>query len=177
MLWDHVSEPDRVESSEELTNFLRLDGERGASGSPVYTMRGELVGVFDAKGRVIPGLRIQESVERYINRGTVKKTFLGLHFVDLNNLMAITAEGGLNNQKEGLFLKDGRAGKAIVKGAPAQQAGLKAGDILLALEGQRLNGAVPLQLLLQRYRPDTEVEFLVLRRGKEEKIKVVLGEK
>lgn len=176
LLWDQAVQVDRVEGSEELSSFFQVDGEPGAAGNPIYTMQGELVGVFDSKGRIVPGPRIAEAVGRYINRGTVKKTFLGAHFVNLNTLIPTTLKSGVELPKEGLLLKDGRAGKAVVKGSPAQVAGLKAGDILLALEGQRLNDGAPFQFLLQRYRPGTEVEFLIVRDKAEQKIKVVLGE-
>ncbi len=178
-LWNHAPDADGTENSEDITNFLRLDGERAQKGSPAYTMEGELAGVFDVKGRVIPGQVIQDKLARYIEHRNFKKTFLGVRFLDLNPLIPVLAKssGGGVAQKEGLLLKDGRTRVAVTKGSPASVAGLKAGDVLLELEGQRLNDSIPFQMLLQRYRPGTEVEFLVLRHGgNEEKIKVVLGE-
>jgi len=82
-----------------------------------------------------------------------------------------------NLQKTGLLLKDGQKDKAVIKGSPAEKAGLRAGDVLIAMEGASLNSSPPFQILLQRYQPGSAIEFTILRNGREERVRVALTEK
>lgn len=136
-------------------------------------MAGALVGVTSTEGRVLPAELIKAALARYVRTGAIKKIYLGINFMDLNRVILVKSD----LHKTGLLLKDGSKGKAVIKGSPAEKAGLRAGDILLTLEGITLNDNPPFQILLQRYQPGSEVEFTVLRNGREAKVRVALGEK
>jgi 2-alkenal reductase len=59
----------------------------------------------------------------------------------------------------------------------AAQAGLREGDIILAVNDQRLDGTVSLRQLLLQYRPGDTVELTILRDGQEQRVSVTLGER
>lgn len=63
------------------------------------------------------------------------------------------------------------------EGGPAAKAGMKAGDVLIRLGDQRLVNAMQLGTLVRAQKPGDEVEFTVLRDGKELTIKATLSEK
>jgi 2-alkenal reductase len=59
----------------------------------------------------------------------------------------------------------------------AAKAGLREGDIIVAVNDQRLDGNVSLRQLLLQYRPGDTVELTILRDGQEQKVSVTLGER
>ena len=66
---------------------------------------------------------------------------------------------------------------SVSKGSPAEKAGLKANDVLLSLDDQKLHSPAQLSGLMRTIKPKTEVSFKVVRKGKLTDIKVLLGER
>jgi len=66
---------------------------------------------------------------------------------------------------------------AIAKGTAAEKAGIQEFDIILEAGGEKITSEKPLSDLLEKYKIGDEVEFKILRKGKEVKIKVKLEEK
>ena len=64
---------------------------------------------------------------------------------------------------------------AINPGSPAEKAGLKAGDIVLAIEGQTVDSEHPLDAMLTSYAPGQTVKLTVLRGTAQIEISVTLG--
>jgi S1-C subfamily serine protease len=68
-----------------------------------------------------------------------------------------------------------QAPDAVVSGGPAAKAGLKAGDIITAVDGTALDGAHPLDLVMSQHAPGDTVSLDVLRDGQTIKLSVTLG--
>jgi S1-C subfamily serine protease len=64
---------------------------------------------------------------------------------------------------------------SIVAGGPADQGGLKPGDIITAVDGTALDATHPLDLVMSQYGPGTSVKLDVLRDGQTTSVTVVLG--
>ncbi len=79
-------------------------------------------------------------------------------------------------QQEGLSPSEGAQVSDVVQGSPAAEAGLQPGDIILAVDGQRLVHATLLRPLIQAHLPGDEVSLLVLHDGEQATITVVLGQ-
>lgn len=71
---------------------------------------------------------------------------------------------------EGVALID-----SVVEGSPAAQAGLRAGDRIVAVNDTKLTVRRDLAQLVGRYKPGDTVELTIEREGKQEKVKVTLG--
>ena len=69
----------------------------------------------------------------------------------------------------------GAAQDSVVAGGPADKAGLKAGDIITAVDGTALDGAHPLDLVMSQHAPGDTVTLDVLRGGQTVKVSVTLG--
>jgi C-terminal processing protease CtpA/Prc len=65
----------------------------------------------------------------------------------------------------------------VMPGSPAEQAGLKKNDILTKIDGKSVKGEESLAAFMSSAKPGQEVTLTVLRRAKEQKIKVTIGEK
>ncbi|RME32293.1 MAG: PDZ domain-containing protein [Thermoflexia bacterium] len=63
----------------------------------------------------------------------------------------------------------------VIPGSPAAEAGLQVGDIIRAVNGERVTAARPLAEILASYRPGDRVTLTVEREGKELSIRVTLG--
>ncbi len=63
----------------------------------------------------------------------------------------------------------------VIPGSPAEEAGLKVGDLILAVDGRRVTGNRPLAQILASYRPGDRVTLTVERDGEELEIPVTLG--
>ena len=77
---------------------------------------------------------------------------------------------------EGLSDGEGALVSAVMDGSPAAAAGIQAGDILLAVDGQRLIRTAMLRRLIQAHAPGDGVSLLVLRDGSERSFEVTLGQ-
>jgi S1-C subfamily serine protease len=86
-------------------------------------------------------------------------------------------QGGLGQTPNGLGGQAGQpaADASIVAGGPADQAGLKAGDIITAVNGTTLDATHPLDLVMSGYGPGTSVKLDVLREGQQTQVTVLLG--
>ena len=82
--------------------------------------------------------------------------------------------GGLG-QGQGQGSQPAASTNSIVPGGPADQAGLKAGDIITAVNGTTLDATHPLDLVMSQYGPGTSVHLDVLRNGQSTQVTVVLG--
>ncbi len=101
---------------------------------------------------------------------------------------ALSGQGGQGSNGQGVnpndpFNQDPNAlgggsaaiGQVIVPGSPAEQAGLQAGDILTAVNGNALDGAHPLDMVLSQSEPGQTVTIDVLRDGQTSQVSVTLG--
>jgi len=70
---------------------------------------------------------------------------------------------------------DGGADAAVKTGSPADQAGLREGDIITAIEGQRIDVGHSLEDVLVRFKPGDTITLTVLRDGATIDVEVTLG--
>ena len=95
----------------------------------------------------------------------MRRGLLGVHIANLDPLVAETM--GLD-RNYGVVINE------VTSGGAADKAGVKVGDVVLAIDGQPMRNLTELRDRIGRTAPGTEVELLVLRDGKEKRIKVEL---
>ena len=150
-------------------NFIQTDAaiNPGNSGGALIDTRGDLVGIntaiySDTGGSLGIGFAIPASVahnilDQIIEHGSVQRGWLGLEPQDITPDLA-----------QAFHLK--QAGGAIVarvlRGGPADQAGIRVGDIIRTLDGKPVIDAVDLLTRLAPLKSGTEVELQVLRDGR-----------
>ena len=161
----------------EYGSFIQTDAaiNPGNSGGALVNLHGELVGINTAivsrgggnigLGFAIPINLVKDVVAQLVEHGEVRRGLLGVHIDNLDPLAAETM---------GLDRNHGVVIDKVTSGGAADKAGVKVDDVVLAIDGQPMRNSTELRDRIGRTAPGTEVELLVLRDGKEKRIKVEL---
>ncbi len=163
-----------------LKDIIQTDAaiNRGNSGGPMVNLRGEVIGINVAivgtaptGGNVGVGFAISASSARFvipelIEHKTVKRGWLG---ISLGRELSdnLTDYYGTDH---GALITD------IHEGAPAAKSELALEDIIVAVDGERVDTTSDLQDIIARKKPGTTVTLQVIRNRKEMPITVKLGE-
>lgn len=163
----------------------------GNSGGPLINLKGEVVGIntmvvrndfgfgssapVEGLGFAVPSSIFANVADQIIATGQVRYPFLGITYLMIDGEVAAQYNLPVQN---GAFISSGLNGQsAVLPDTAAAQAGLREGDIITAVNGQRLDANTSLRQLLLQYRPGDTVELTILRNGKEQNVKVTLGER
>jgi len=153
----------------------------GNSGGPLLNIRGEVVGINTAIasgaeniGFAIPINKAKRDLENVKLHGKIIYPFLGVRYITVTKDLAERDKLG---RDYGALLRGGEDGPAVVPDSPAAKAGLKAEDIILEINGERIDTEHTLASLIQKYQVGDEVSLKVFREGKEMEVKVKLEER
>lgn len=160
-------------------DFIQTDAaiNMGNSGGALIDARGRLIGVNSAiispsRGNIGIGFAIPVNLARFImnslvETGTVARGYLG---VTSDTLTAELAEQlGLARGSRGVIITE------IDAASPAEAAGLRRADVIVALNGQNVLTWEDLRVLVAQSLPDSKVNLKVLRDGKARTVEVELG--
>jgi serine protease Do len=170
--------PGRDEGSFE--DFLQTDAaiNQGNSGGALVNLRGELIGIPSqilsrsggniGIGFAIPTKMARNVMDQLVRNGKVRRGKLGIIIQDIDP--DIAKQFGYSGAN-GAFVQD------VEKGDPADQAGVKPGDIITEFQGQRVNDSSQLKNLASQTAPGTTVRFKVWRAGAERELSAKLSER
>ena len=154
----------------------------GNSGGPLVNIEGKPIGINTAIvmgaqniGFAIPINYARKTLEEVLKYGKIQRPFLGIRYFVLNK--EISQANKLPVDYGALIVRENLGEKAIVKNSAADQAGLKEYDIILELNGEKINEENPLTDILQKYKIGEEISLKILREGKEMNAKLKLEEK
>src|SRR3954470_12357272 len=173
-----------VESGEVLSNLIQTDTaiNPGNSGGPLFDPSGKVIGINTAGasdsqgiGFAIP-IDIARPLMAEASAGKpLARPYLGIHFETIDP--ALQKENGLP-VAAGAWIPDADASgstASIQAGSPAAEGGLKAGDIITAVNGTTLDATHPLDMVTSQSAPGDSVKLDVLRDGHTTTLTVVLG--
>lgn len=169
-------------AAEKLENLLQTDASinPGNSGGPLVNLKGEVIGVntaiadaAEAIGFAIPINDAKNIITSVLTKGKIVKPYLGVRYVSLDP--EIAAELGVD-QTKGAIVVSGGGQSAVVKGSPADKAGLLNRDIITKVNGDTVDNEHSLASRLAQFNPGDTVELTIIRDGKEQKAKVTLEE-
>ena len=168
---------------ETIENVIQTDAaiNKGNSGGPLLNLDGEVIGintatVLDAQniGFAIPVSRVARDIKQVMELGKIVYPFLGIRYVLITE--AVAREQNLP-VTYGAWINYGPSGEdAVIPGSAAKAAGIITGDILLEMNGERIDKENSLASIIQQYDPGDTVVLKVLREGQELIFNVQLGE-
>jgi serine protease DegS len=150
-------------------DFIQTDAaiNPGNSGGALINARGELVGINTAIfsrsggsqgiGFAIPVSLAQDVMTQIIESGQVTRGWLGIEVQDLSPALA---ESFALDQTQGVLIA------GVIREGPAHRAGIRPGDIIIALEGQPITGTGDALKTIARHKPGEPIQVKGLRQGK-----------
>lgn len=171
------------------TGLIQTDApiNPGNSGGPLFNAKGEVIGIATMiespiRGNVgigfaVPSNTVKRVLPQLEGGAQLQPAWLGISGTDLD---AATA------QRFGLSIQQGVIVLNVVSGSPAERAGLRPaqirgndiaalGDVIVALDGQPVQGMQDLAGRIGAHQPGETVELTVLRNGQQETVRVTLG--
>lgn len=158
-------------------SFVQTDAaiNPGNSGGPLVDARGEIIGIntflvsnsdsFSGMGFAIPTQIVRPTVDALIRDGKVSHGYMGIGISD------VTPENARFFHVEN---NEGAVISQVEDGSPASKAGLKVGDVITELNGQKVSDASQLQIEVGQKQPGSSINLGVLRDGKTVSVPVTL---
>ena len=167
-------------SSVNTMSLIQMDASvsPGNSGGGLFNMNGELVGIVNAKssssdaeglGFAIPINDAIKVAQELLENGYVTgRPYLGITYLAVTDAQT-ASQLGVNAY--GVYVVE------VVKGGPADKAGLQAGDRIVSVDGSEVATQSDLGTLMQDHKAGDTIEITVARGGQMQTVTVTLGEK
>jgi serine protease Do len=171
-----VSAKGRIIGSGPYDDFIQTDASinPGNSGGPLFNLKGEVVGINTA---IVQGgqgigfatpIRLAKSVLGQLKeKGKVTRGWLGVY---IQRLTPEAAENLGISGRQGALVSD------VTSGAPAEKAGIRSGDVIVAFNGKEIRDEHDLPQAVASMTPGKTVDVRLLRDGKEMTIAVTIAE-
>lgn len=170
--------------SEQLKNIIQTDAaiNLGNSGGPLLNISGEVVGINVAMaqgaqniGFAIPSNQIKKIISQVQTTGKISVPYLGVRYVLVDK--TIQQENNLPFGYGALILRGQKMTDfAVIPGSPADKAGLTENDIILEVNGNKIDQNNSLADLIVKYNVGDTITLKIWDKGKEKTIQVILAE-
>ncbi|WP_210485658.1 S1C family serine protease [Microvirga antarctica] len=154
-------------------DYIQIDASvnKGNSGGPTFNLAGEVIGVntaiFSPSGGnvgiafAVPASTVENVVASLKDKGSVTRGFIGVQMQPVTKEIAEAI--GLKEAKGALVAE-------AIKDGPAAKAGVKTGDTIVAVDGERINEAKDLSRRVAQVAPGKTLSLTLYREGKERKV-------
>ena len=162
----------------DYEDFIQTDASinPGNSGGALVDAKGRLIGINQSilsrsggnqgVGFSVPINLAKHVMASIVANGRVERGHLGV------TIQPVTAELA---EAFGLKEKNGALIAEVAPGAPAEEAGLQAGDVILEIDGKKVEGSADLRLMVSKMTPGSQVTAIVLRDSNEKKFEIRIG--
>jgi hypothetical protein len=164
---------DLVASSDDFSSEYILDDNLSKEfrGAFIFNLNGDAAALIDNSGRVLPVSNYFSCIKCLLEKRDITRPSLGIYSSHLPYLVDMDPD----EQMTGALIVENETGVAVVKGSPADKAGLAAGDIILSVDGEEIKNSTTLSRIINRYKPGDEIEISYIRAGESKAVKVELG--
>ena len=170
----------KIGGEDVYQDFIQTDAaiNPGNSGGPLLNLEGKVVGINSAivtgdRGYMGIGLAVPINMAKtikaqLIETGKVQRGYVGIGMQEISSEMVDFFN--LENNKGVLVT-------SIIEGSPADKADLKKDDVVIRIDDKKVEDPQDLKNIIGLTIPETEVEFVIIRDGKEKKVTVTVGSK
>jgi serine protease Do len=161
-------------------DFIQTDAaiNPGNSGGPLLNLEGKVIGINSAIysntggymgiGLAVPVNMAKAIKEQLIETGEVQRGYVGIGMQPIDPEMVEFFN--LENNKGALITR-------VIEDGPADKAGLKRDDVIIKIGDKKVDDTQDVFNIIGFTAPNTEVEFVIIRNGKEKKVTVEVGSK
>jgi len=164
-----------ISQFESIEGLIQTDASinPGNSGGPLLNANGEVIGINTAKiqtgeglGFAIPINLAKPIVDEFAEKGEFRKAYLGIKGIDVQQYIL--------NYGDNLGIKYGAFVYEVSPNTPVYRAGMQDGDVIVGMNGKKIDSMSQLIKQLYQYRPGDEITVEVVRGGKRQELKVTL---
>ncbi|HSM38766.1 MAG TPA: trypsin-like peptidase domain-containing protein [Candidatus Limnocylindrales bacterium] len=169
-------------SSERLNNLIQTDAaiNPGNSGGPLLDSAGQVIGINTAVNQDAQGIGFaipidvaKPIVDQALNGQKLQRPWIGVYYTVITKQLASDRDLPVDT---GALIDSSQSNvPAVFPGSPAERAGLKAGDIITAIDGTPVNADQDLSEQILQKSPGDMITLRVLRSGSTRDISVTLG--
>ena len=157
----------------KIESFIQTDAavNPGNSGGALVNKKGELVGIntaivsqtgsYTGYSFAVPVNIVKRVASDLIDFGSVKRAMLGITMQPVSTLDKKIQEDLKLNSMNGVYIVE------VSKGGAAEEAGLKQGDVITAIDGQKITDGASVQEKVNNYHPGDKAVITYIRDGKE----------
>ncbi len=172
-------------SSEKLQNIIQTDAaiNQGNSGGPLISLSGQVVGIntaVDFSGQLVgfalPVDEIKDELNSVRETGKIKKPYLGVRYVLLDE--EIAKKNDFSYSYGALVVRgENVTDLAVAPGSPADIAGIEENDIILEVNGSKINSDNDLSSYVQSFKVDDVIRLKIWHDGEEKQVEMKLMER
>jgi S1-C subfamily serine protease len=167
-----------------LDNLIQTDAaiNPGNSGGPLLDASGAVIGINTAIARDSNGIgfAIPINIAKPLLRQSIagedlKRPYIGVRFAMIDP--ELKAQQSLSVDEGALIVgnSNGQQGQAIVPGGPADDAGIREGDVIVSVDGTQIDKEHPLSSVLSQYAPGDTISVEIVRGTDHQTVNVTLG--
>ncbi len=169
-------------NAERLRNLIQTDAaiNPGNSGGPLLNSAGQVIGINTAVSTTAQGLGFaipidvaRPIMQQAIDGEELARPWIGVYYTAISPAIAETEN--LPVDYGALLAASGDGQSAIFPGSPAEAAGLRDGDIIVALDGEQIDADTDLATLTLPHAPGDTVTLRILRDNSTTDVQVTLG--
>lgn len=171
-------------AAEQLEGVIQTDAaiNPGNSGGPLLNVLGQVIGIntaIDQEGQLvgfaIPANDVTRALDSFKKTGKITRPYMGVRYVLITPEIAQRQK--LPKDYGALIVRgDTLSDVAVVPGGPADRAGLVENDIILSVDGVKVDEEHSLSGLLRNHQVGDTVSMQVYHKGEEKTVKVTLSE-
>ncbi len=178
-----ITASDHQGSSESLDQLIQTDASinPGNSGGPLLNLSGEVIGVNVAQasgansiGFALSANNVKNVVESVKKNGRIVRPYLGVRYTPITP--ELKQKNNLSVDYGALIGNNGPDEPAIVADSPASKAGLKEGDIILEVDGTKIDDSNSLSNLISKKNVGDKITLKIISDGAEKTITATLEE-
>lgn len=169
---------------EQLSGVIQTDAaiNVGNSGGPLLNLKGQVIGINTAIagrgqniGFAIPINDAKSDIESIIKSGRIVKPFLGVRYVMIDKV--VKSRLGLKEDAGALITGSRNQNDTpVVPDSPADKAGIMEKDIIIEMNGEKVNSENPLYKIIGKHKVGDTVTITIIRSGKKMDLKAKLTE-
>jgi serine protease Do len=164
-----------------ISDYIQTDAaiNPGNSGGPLVNLEGEIVGInsaiatrtggFQGIGFAIPVSTARNTIAQLMENGTVERGYLGIQFTAVSPSLARALDVPPGAAQVAEMAEDAQGRR------PAADAGLRAGDVIVSVDGQALSDSRQLVSMISNKRPGDTVDIVYSRDGDRREATIRLG--
>jgi S1-C subfamily serine protease len=169
-------------SSDVLRNLIQTDAaiNPGNSGGPLVNSAGQVIGINTAVSENAQGLGFSIPIDvakpimaQAVAGEDLVRPWIGVYYTAVTPALAEEEDLPVDY---GALIGTTDGSEAVFPGSPAEQAGLQAGDIIIAINGTEVTADSDLSMLILPYSAGDTITLSVLRDSSTQEVEVTLGE-